>query len=102
MINNVKVGDRVFVVYDRYPENSGGEFEICAEDLTTLIFEDRVLAIIDFGVVKRIALKSDVSRLDNDLEHDIYKIFTDYDDALEYAKNCVYKHFIEDKTKIKK
>lgn len=98
MINNVKVGDKVFVVFDRYTEDT----RVCIQDTTTLIFEDTVFAIIDFGEVKKIALKSDISQLDNYLIHDEYEIFKSYDDALEYAKNCVYKHFITDNTEIKK
>ena len=99
MINNVKVGDKVFVVHNRYTEDS----RVSAVDTTTLIFEDTVFAIIDFGKCKKIALKSDVWMLSEYAEDDeCYKLFKNYDDALECAKDYVYKHFIIDNTRIEK
>ena len=94
MIDNVKVGDKVFVVHNRYSDDSS----LCADDITTLIFEDTVFAIIDFGNCKKIACKSDVWLLSEYAEDDGCKMFKDYDDALECAKDYVYKHFIKDST----
>ena len=98
MINNVKVGDKVFVVRDFCVANEklSGQYE----DFQTTIEEINIFAIIDFGNCKRIVLDDDSTySVRNCLEERTYeKLFANYDDALEYAKDCVYKHFIKDET----
>ena len=94
MINNVTAGDKVFFVLDPYNENATR----CAESFAISIYEETVFAIVDFGHCKKIAFANDGYSVEDYLKDDNENIFKNYDDALEYAKNRVYEHFIRDET----
>lgn len=95
MLSNLKVGDKVFAVYDFFEPN----IRKMTDDMAVSIEEEIVYAIIDFGNCKRLAFGGDGYTINDYLDEDEHKkVFTNYDDALEYAKDCVYRHFIDDNT----
>ena len=58
------------------------------------------MRLLILETAKKIVLdEKDVYSVRDYLEESTYeKLFANYDDALEYAKDCVYKHFIKDET----
>ncbi len=92
---NLKVGDKVFVVFKGFYQD--GEHYV--EDFAISIYEETIFAIIDFGDCKRIAFGDRGYSIDDYYEpSETETIFANYDDALEYAKILAFQRFIKDET----
>lgn len=98
MINDVKAGDTIFVVRD-YCVRNGNRYQGHASDFNIEIEEKNIFAIIDFGDCKKIAFDDDGDTVKDYLfEDETTTMFTNYGEALRYAKLLACKHFITDST----